>query len=104
MERAQSVLPPPRKASDLAEWTSTRILLPRDNGDLIVRGRSYSDCRIVRGGSRKLIQGDASLSASDYAADNSIPFPAGDRVYARIGLRCVRSAKPRFFTLVDDPN
>lgn len=102
-EHAQSVLPQ-RKAGDLAEWTSTQVLSPDNESELIIHGQRYADCCIVRGGSRKLIWGDADLTPSDYAAANSAPISvaAPYRDYPGIGIRCVRSAKPHFFTLLED--
>jgi hypothetical protein len=102
-DRAQSVLPI-RKTGDLAEWTYTRALVPDGDGDLLLHGRRYSDYRLVRGGSRKLIQGDADLTPRDYAAENSVPIPIMDTRYSGIGVRCVRSARPRFFTLLENPS
>jgi eukaryotic-like serine/threonine-protein kinase len=99
---AQSVLSP-RRPGDLAEWTSTPVLVPNDTSNLIIAGRRYSDCRIVRGGSRKLLLGEQNLSSSDYGGDNSIPMAVGP-TYPRIGVRLVRSAKPRFDFTSDQPD
>jgi hypothetical protein len=98
-QQAQSVLAA-RTAGDVAEWTSTLELIPDNKSDLVLNSLRYRECRIVRGGSLNLLEGKSDLSPRDYSEGNSLPIPI-DAMYRGIGVRLVRSAEPRFWSLIN---
>jgi hypothetical protein len=98
--RAQGVLPP-RTAKDMGEWTDSLELLPDNNGGLLLRGFRYCECHVVRGGSRNLIAGKTDLSPSDFAAENFVAIPTKGTAYPGIAVRCIRSATPRYLSLIE---
>ena len=91
--RQQQVLVP-RSPSDLAEWTTNWTAInPATVGGTLMQ---HDEGRVVCGGSNQLIRGEPSLSTADCDATNTAVLTRL-QYFPGVGVRCVRSAAPRYY-------